>query len=98
MSRIGASINGYEQFLLTHLGRLNQASLNSSFRLATGKIVNAPKDDPSAYLQIHNFEKQLSLVNDIQRNVEIATLVGAETQASVDEIRTHLETIRETLL
>jgi flagellin-like hook-associated protein FlgL len=98
MSRIGSSINGYEQFLLTHLARLNQASLNSSLRLATGKNYNSPKDDPSAYLQLQSFEKQLSLVNDVQANVQIATTVGAQSQAGVDEIRTQLEIIREVLL
>ena len=98
MSRIGASLNGFEQLLLTNLARMNQAALQSSLRLATGKIVNSPHDDPSAFLQIQSFEKQLNLVNGVQANVEIAAHVGAEAQTTVDEIRTQLDIIREVLL
>lgn len=98
MSRIGASITGFEQFLLTQLARINQSSVASAIRLSTGKIVNFPKDDPSAFFQIHRFEQQQSIVNDLRANIEVAATVGAESQKTVDEIRTQLNTIRTKLV
>jgi flagellin-like hook-associated protein FlgL len=97
MSRIGSLVNGLELYLLNHLTRVNQAAIDSTIRLATNKYVNNPGDNPSAFLQIQNFEHQLSVVNRIKANVDVATTVGAELQLTMDEIRTELTTIHETL-
>jgi flagellin-like hook-associated protein FlgL len=48
--RIGASLNGVEQKLLNAANEA-AASINA-LRLATGAKVNAPSDDPSAFVQI----------------------------------------------
>jgi flagellin-like hook-associated protein FlgL len=97
MSRIGATIAGFQQFLLTQLARTQQAAALSALRQSTGKAINFPSDNPSAFLQVQQLSHQLSLVTRVKANVDAAATIGAEAQIAVDEIRTHLETIREQL-
>ena len=57
MSRIGASIAGFERVLLNNLARTDQAALTAALRLATGNKVNVPSDDPSAFAQLSWLEQ-----------------------------------------
>ena len=98
MSRIGSTINSFEQFLLTQLARSNQAINQSSYRLTTGRRINFPSDNPSAFLQITSFENQLSLLQNLHANVDVAVNIGASAQTTLDQLRTQLNTIRETLV
>jgi flagellin-like hook-associated protein FlgL len=98
MSRIGATIHGFEQLLLTQLARSNEAAAESSFRLSTGNKYNFPSDDPSAFLQLSLFQNQLSLLTGVRANVDIAANIGASAQTSLDGIRTQLNTIRTALV
>ncbi len=98
MSRIAATMNSFERFLLTQLARTNQAVAESSFRLSTGKKINFPSDNPSAFLQISSFENQLSLLANVQANVDVAANIGASAQTTLDELRTQLNTIRTALV
>src|SRR5262245_21287515 len=98
MTRIAVTIAGFEQFLLRQLAQSNHAAAESSFRLSTGRNVNFPSDDPSAFLQINSFENQLSAITDVQANVTAAANIGAGLQTSLDELRTQLNTIRDALL
>ncbi len=98
MPRIGATISGFEQLLLTHLQRVNSATLAGAVRLSTGKQVNRPADDPSAFMTISSFERRLSVVQDAKRQVDVAANIGAQSQLTLDQIRTELEGIRASLV
>jgi flagellin-like hook-associated protein FlgL len=98
MSRIGSTIGSFEQFLLTQLSRSNQAVNASSFRMATGRKVNFPSDNPSAFLEVSSFENELSLLQRLQSNVDAAANIGAGLQTTLDELRTQLNTIRTALV
>lgn len=98
MSRIGATIHGFEQYLLTQLARSNQAAAASSFRIATGNYYNFPSDNPSAFLQLSLYGNQLNLLSSVHSNVDAAANIGAAAQTTLSSIRTQLNTIRTALL
>lgn len=91
-------MNSFEQFLLTQLARSNQAVNESSFRLTTGHKINFPSDNPSAFLQISSFENQLSQLQSVHNNVDVAANIGASAQTALAQIRTQLNTIRDALV
>jgi flagellin-like hook-associated protein FlgL len=96
--RIGASINGIERQLLNQLAEIKASNLLHSLRLATGKRVNRPKDDPAAFLHITGLESRRSNINATLASVQNAAGIAAETQLVIDEIRTQLELIRSKLV
>lgn len=98
MSRIGSTISGFEQFLLTQLSRSNSALAASTFRTTTGLRYNSPADGPSAFLQVSTFQNQLARVNQVQSNVDTASTLAAELQVTLDEMRTELDSIRTKLV
>lgn len=98
MSRIGATISGLDQYFLTNLERVDNASLKSAIRIATGKQVPLPFFDPSAFIAISGFENQLKAVEQTKPQVEIAANLGSEAQLVLDQTRSNLETIRDSLL
>lgn len=98
MSRIGASISGLDQLFLNHLNQVDQAALESAIKLATGKQVPRPSFDPSAFVLISSFENRLNVVESTKQQVELAANIGSESQLALDEIRTQLTSIRDTLL
>jgi flagellin-like hook-associated protein FlgL len=97
MPRIGATISGLEQCFLKQLAQADSAVLDSAVRLTTRKQFTGPSDNPSAFIEIGQFERRLSVVEDTKRNVDVAASIGAQSQLVIDEIRTHLETIRDSL-
>ena len=97
MPRIGSTISGLENFFLAHLSRVDSAIAESAIRISTGRQVNRPSDDPSAFLQIRQFEQRLSVVEDAKNQVEVAASIGAESQLALDGIRSELDTIRSAL-
>ena len=98
MPRIGATISGLEQFLLTQLANTDAAVLESAVRLTTGNQYNSPADNPSAFIEIGQFERRLSVIQDTKLNVDRAASIGAQAQLVVEEVRTQLETIRDALV
>ncbi|REJ67147.1 MAG: hypothetical protein DWQ31_12200 [Planctomycetota bacterium] len=94
MGRIGASLSGIERALLNQLAASQDAVEIGGFRLATGKSINAAADNPSRFVALSNFETQLVGVNAALSNVTVASSVGSQTQLTVDQIRTELNTIR----
>lgn len=98
MLRIGASIAGFEQFLLTHIARSDQAALTAAIRLATGNKINKPSDDPAAFMQLSALEHRRNIVRDARTNVDAAATVGAQTQLNLDRVRSQIVNIREALL
>lgn len=98
MARIGASISGVERTLLNRLADANAAISLSSLRLATEKNVNAPKDNPSAFVTLSRFQSRLSTVTATMSNVTAASSLIGETQTTLGAIRTQLNTIRSELV
>ncbi len=98
MSRIGASLSGMERSLLNRLAEANAAATVNVLRLSTGKNVNSPSDNPSAFIAISSLEQQLSVATTVSSNVTAASSLITQTQTAIDGIRTQLNTIRTTLL
>ena len=98
MSRIGAHLTGSEQFLLNALAIANNAAIANAKRIATGKKINSPADGPAAWLTISKTEDQLGLVQAAKNRVSVASTMAAQTQQTLDQIATQLNTIKTTLL
>ena len=60
MGRIGAHLSGIERTLLNRLAEANTAATINSLRLATGQKINAPSDDPSAFVALGLLRSRLS--------------------------------------
>ena len=98
MGRIGATLSGIERALLNRLADANAAAVTNTLRLATGKKVNSPADDISAFIRLSQFQTQLTRVTATTKNVTAAGSVITQTQSTLGLIRTQLNTIRTTLL
>ena len=98
MGRIGASLSGVERILLNRLADANAGATINRLRLATGKRVNAPRDDISAFMTLSRFQTQLSTVTATMKGVTAASSLVSQTQTTLASIRTQLDTIRTTLL
>ena len=96
--RIGASLNGFERRLLNLAAGANAAAAVNALHLATGKKVNTPADDPSAFLQINGLESRLSNINTTLSQIQTAANVVAQVQLTLDLIDTELTIIRNALL
>lgn len=96
--RIGATISGFELQLLNSMAEANSAAGMNALRLATGRRINKPADDPTDFLQISKLEGQLDLVNRAAGRVDEASSMVAQTQLTIDQIRTQLDTIRTALV
>ena len=59
MGRIGARLSGIERTLLNRLAEANAGATINSLRIATGQKVNAPSDDPSAFLALSRLQTRL---------------------------------------
>ena len=98
MSRIGASLSGIERTLLNRLADANAAATLSTLRLATGSKINAPSDDPAAFVRLSGLQSQLSKVTATMSNVSAAGSVVSQSQTTLDSIRTQLSLIRTELV
>lgn len=98
MARIGAFIAGVERTLLRRLAEANAQADLASLRLAAGQRILAPRDEPSTYVALAGLEHQLKLVTATMANATAASALVSQAQAAVDQVSTHLETIRTELL
>lgn len=96
--KIGAQLSGMEQQLLLQLWEANLAAQDNALRLVSGKKVDRPADDPSAFIQVSGMQTELSDVNNAIARIDGATNVAAQAQLAVDQMRTQLNTIRSALL
>jgi flagellin len=94
IGRIGATISGVELRLLNQLNEANTAASLNALRLATGKKINSPADDPTAFINLSELESQRSLVTSTLANVTEASSIVSQVQLTLDQIRTQLDTIR----
>lgn len=98
MGRIGASISGIERALLNRLNEASASATMYNYRLATGKNINYPKDNPAAFITLSNYQMHLNLVNHAAANVTAAGSLVSHAKTSLSSIRTQLQTIRTELL
>lgn len=98
MGRIGATLSGVERMLLNNLADANAAAVTNTLRLATGKRVNSPADDVSAFIRLSQFQTQLTRVTAATKSVTAAGSMVTQTQSTLGLIRTQLNTIRTELL
>jgi flagellin-like hook-associated protein FlgL len=98
MTRIGITITAAERYLLNHLASVNAAAAAAAVRLATDKKINQPSDDPAAFLQISRMEHRLGIVNTTLEQITAASNTAAQAQLAADQIRSQLESIRNSLL
>ncbi len=98
MSRISTNISGIERTLLNRLAESNAAVTISTLRLATGKKINSPADDPASFVYLSGLQSQLSNVTAAMVNVTAASSMITQAQTAIDSIQTQLSTIRTELL
>jgi len=98
MSRISTNLSGIERTLLNRLAEANAAATLSSLRMATGEMINAPRDDPSGFVYLSGLQSQLSRVQQATDNATAAASMVSQAQTAADAIRTQLGTIRTELL
>jgi flagellin-like hook-associated protein FlgL len=94
MSRIGATLNGIERTLLNRLADSRAAATMNALRIATGRKINAAKDDPSGLIALSRFETEQEVVTQTLSNIAAASSMVSKTQLALDQIRTQLTTIR----
>ena len=94
MPRIGATLNGIERTLLNRLADARAGAAINALRLATGKKINAAKDDPSGLIALSRFETEREVVTRTLGNVAAASSLVSKTQLALDQVRTQLNTIR----
>lgn len=95
MGRISGSLAGMERLLLRQLAQANVAASASAVRSATGRRINAAKDDPAGLVNVSQLRSGLSGVRAAMNNVSGASTMVAGAQLTLDQIQTQLDTIRE---
>ncbi|MFT5525131.1 MAG: flagellin-like hook-associated protein FlgL [Pirellulaceae bacterium] len=98
MSRIGATISGFERMLLNQLASHDNAALGNALRISSGEKINSAADSPSGIIRLTQLQRDLKVVNSTTPAIDLATSVGAQTQQNLDLVRTQLNTIRTSLL
>jgi flagellin-like hook-associated protein FlgL len=98
LARIGSVLTGIERRLLDSLALANAQVTLSSYRMATGHKINAPKDDPTAFVTLSGLQSQLSNVTATLSNVTAAGSMISQTQTALDGIQTQFNVIRAELL
>lgn len=98
MARIGAFIAGVERTLLRRLAEANAQADLASLRLASGRRILAPGDEPSTFVALAGLENQLNLVSATLSNATAASALVTQAQAAAEQVATQLQTIRTELL
>jgi len=98
MARIGAFIAGVERTLLRRLAEANAQVDLANLRLAAGRRVLAPRDEPSTFVALVGLENQLNVVSATLANTTAASALITQAQAAAEQVATQLQTIRSELL
>ena len=98
MARIGITLSGIERSLLNRLAEANAAATLSTLRLAAGKKILHPSDDPATFVALGQLQNRLNVVTATMSNVTAASSIVTQTQSTLDQVRTQLGTIRTELL
>ena len=95
MSRIGATLSGFQLRLLDLHASATAAENLNYLRLASGERIQAPRDNVSGFIALSQFQTDLTKVRQAQANVSAASQVVSAAQLVIDEIRTQLDSIRD---
>jgi flagellin-like hook-associated protein FlgL len=98
MARIGSILSAAERRLLGELQKINAQTAIASFRRATGKRVNKPRDDPAAFVALSLLQTRLGGVRAAMANVTAASSRVTQAQSALGEIRDQLDAARTQLL
>lgn len=98
MSRISLNISGIERNLLNRLAEVNAQAAISSLRLATGQMINHPRDDPTGFHILASLQSQISLATAAATNATTAGTMVGQAQDTIASIRTQLNLIRAELV
>ena len=98
MGRIGATLSGIERTLLNRLDEANAAATLNTLRLAAGKKILSPRDNPSTFVALSGLQRQMNLVTAATANVTAAGSIVGQTQSALDQVRTQLDIVRTELL
>jgi len=98
MARIGATLSGMERVLLNRLAEANAAVAMGTLRQATGRKINTPADNPSAFVALAGLQNQLTGAVSAMANVTAASSMVSQTQSTLGEVRAQLGLIRAELL
>jgi flagellin-like hook-associated protein FlgL len=98
MARISARLSGIERSLLNSLADANAQATLSALRMATGHQITAPRDDPSAFLQLSGYQQRLAVVRAAAGNADAASSMVNQAQSTIAQIREQLDLIRDELL
>lgn len=98
MARISVSLSGIERTLLNRLSESESAVTLHTLRLAAGKKILAPQDNPSTFLRLSNLQSQLSLVTTTLSNVTAASSRLSQARTNAAAIHDQLDAIRTVLI
>ena len=90
---IGSALSGIERQLLNSLDLAN-AQVTLTLSHGHRNKINAPKDDPSAFVTLSGLQSQLSNVRRVHPNVTAAGTMVSQTQSALTGIQTQLGAIR----
>ena len=72
MSRIGATLGGFDLRIIRQMNLINQAINQNTLRLATGKRINSAADDPAGLLAVNLHRAELASVQSASVNIQKA--------------------------
>ena len=98
MARIGISLGGIERSLLNRLAQADAAVVLGALRTASGRRVNSPSDDPSAFMALAAFQSRLNTVTATMSNVTAAADIVSQARTAVGSVSSQLDIIRAELL
>ena len=94
MSRIGATLGGFDLRIIRQMNLINQAINQNTLRLATGKRINSAADDPADLVAVNLHRAELASVQSASVNIQKANLLVDTADAALTELLTNLNTIR----
>lgn len=93
MARISTNLSGIERALLNRMTEATAAAAQSALRLASGKNINSPSDDPGAFVALSGLQSQMSLASAAMSNATAAASLASGAQTALAAIRYQLEDV-----
>lgn len=93
MARISTNLSGIERALLNRMAEASAAAAQSALRLATGKKINGPGDDPGAFVALSGLQSQMSLASAAMSNATAAEAIAAGAGTALAQIRYQLNDV-----
>ena len=88
------SLDGFQAMMLNNLRRATTLSARSSQRMATGKRINSPSDDPSGFAFVSRSRTQLASIQQALANTAKVKSLASVAEAGLAEITIQLGIIQ----